>query len=198
MQQSSQQHLFEVPQENSNQSPHQNPYSNSHQGSLLPFIRDAEQYVENALGKTGDDLVAAARAIVSYDLAMLAYGFRPRVSMHCAAMTAAELLCLAAQLERRGGGPPQEHEIEIHPAQADGGARQSGAALTVCARALEKDADALGALLKTLTQADIAHALAHFRQAATERGIDLVMSLALELKGVRLKQVAQRHQALNA
>jgi len=198
MQQSSQQHLFEVPQENSNQSPHQNPYSNSHQGSLLPFIRDAEQYVENALGKTGDDLVAAARAIVSYDLAMLAYGFRPRVSMHCAAMTAAELLCLAAQLERRGGGPPQEHEIEIHPAQADGGARQSGAALTVCARALEKDADALGALLKTLTQADIAHALAHFRQAATERGIDLVMSLALELKGVRLKQVAQRHHALNA
>jgi len=200
MQQSSQQHLFEVPQENSNQSPHQNPYSNSHQGSLLPFIRDAEQYVENALGKTGDDLVAAARAIVSYDLAMLAYGFRPRVSMHCAAMTAAELLCLAAQLERAGGGPPQEHEHqgEARPTQADSGARRTETARGVCARALEKDADALGALLKTLTQADIAHALAHFRQAATERGIDLVMSLALELKGVRLKQVAQRHHALNA
>jgi hypothetical protein len=178
------------------QSPHHDTQHDSQQGSLLPFIRDAERYVENFLGKTGDDLVAAARAIVSYDLAMLAYGFRPRVSMHCAAMTAAELLCLAAQLERAGGGPPQEPDTR--PAHDHAGARRRDAAPAVCARALEKDADALGALLRQLTQADIAQALAHFRQAATERGIDLVMSLALELKGVRLKEVAQRNHALSA
>ena len=200
MQQSSPQDLHQAPQQNphrhSHQHSHQNPHQNSHEGSLLPFIRDAERYVENFLGKTGDDLVAAARAIVSYDLAMLAYGFRPKVSMHCAAMTAAELLCLAAQLERAGGGPPQEPETR--PSHADISAYRPGTAQTLCARALEKDADALGALQGQLTQADIARALADFRQAATERGIDLVMSLALELKGVRLKEVARRHHALNA
>jgi hypothetical protein len=160
------------------------------QGSLLPFIRDAERHVAAFLGKTGDDLIGAARAIVSYDLAMLAYGYRPRVTMHCAAMTAAELLCLAAQLERAGGGPPQE------PAslpRRGGPARQQGVA---SARDLEQDANALGALLKTLTQEDVARALADFCQAATERGIDLVMSLALELKGERIRDVARRHQGL--
>ena len=198
MQQSSPQDLHQNPHQNPYQSPHQAPHQDSQQGSLLPFIRDAERYVENFLGKTGDDLVAAARAIVSYDLAMLAYGFRPKVSMHCAAMTAAELLCLAAQLERAGGGPPQEPATSHAYADAATGAHRPGTAHSLCARALEKDADALGALLKQLTQADIARALADFRQAATERGIDLVMSLALELKGVRLKEVARRHHALNA
>ena len=164
------------------------------QGSLLPFIRDAERHVQALLGKTGADLIAAARAIVSHDLAMLAYGYRPKVTMHCAAITAAELLCLAAQLERSGGGPPQEARPLGHalmPAAAD--RRQPSSA-----QALERDANALGALLKTLTQADVARALADFRQAATERGIDLVMSLALELKGERVRDVARRHQALDA
>jgi len=153
------------------------------QGSLLPYLHEAERYVEQVLGKHGDELTALARAIVSYDMAMLAYDCRPKVSMHCVAMTAAELLCLAARLEREGGGPAQEVDPPAAPASR---------------RELERDADALGALLKQLTQADVARALAHFRQAAAARGIDVVASLALELKGERVKALARHHDALAA
>jgi hypothetical protein len=165
------------------------------QGSLLPFIHDAERYVQDCLGKTGADLIAAARTIVSYDLAMLAFGFRPRLSMHCAAMTAAELLCLSAQLERGGGGPPQEPAASAAQPLSPG---QSVPQRSPGAQALEQDADALGALSKSLTQEEVARALADFRQAARERGIDLVVSLALELKGERVKDVARRHLALDS
>jgi len=153
------------------------------QGSLLPFIHEAEHYIEEFLGKRGDELMAAARAIVSYDLAMLAYGCRPKLNMHCAAMTAAELLCMAARLERCGAGPACETDPPAQPASR---------------RDLEHDADALGATLRQLTQEDITRALAHFRQAAADRGVDLVTSLALELKGVRIRAVARRHEALAA
>jgi hypothetical protein len=154
------------------------PEPTVHQGSLLPFIDDAQRHVEAHLGKSGADLVAAVRSIVGYDLAMLAHGC-PRLSMHCAAMTAAQLLCLAAQLERCDGGLPQE-------------AAQGAASL-----ALQHDADLLAAP-GALTQEDVARALAGFCQAATERGIDLVMALALELKGERVRDMARRHHALDA
>lgn len=176
------------------------------QGSLLPFLHDAERHVQAFLGPGAVDLMAAARATVSYDLAMLAYGFRPTLSMHCAAMTAAELLYLAAQLERNGGGPPCESVAHysstntglVRAAAHRCAADSKGAPLEASRKALEKDADALGAQLHQLTQDDIARALADFRQAATDRGIDLVMSLALELKGERLQEVARRHAGLNA
>jgi hypothetical protein len=56
----------------------------------------------------------------------------------------------------------------------------------------------MGTLLRTLTQEDIARTLADFRQAASERGIDLVISLALELKGERVRDVARRHRAVDS
>jgi hypothetical protein len=173
------------------------------QGSLLPFLRDAERHVEAYFGQDVGDLMAAARATASYDLAMLAYGFRPTLSMHCAAMTAAELLYLAAQLERKGGGPPCESVAHCssnpNPGLMRAAARQCEAVtLKASRKALEKDADALGAPLHELTQDDVGHALADFRQAATDRGVDVVMSLALELKGERMQEGSRRHHALGA
>jgi len=144
------------------------------QGSLLPFLHDAARYVETIIGKPCDDLIKTVRAMASYDFAMLAYGYHPKLSMHSVAMTAAELLCIAEHIERDGGGPP--HEPEALPPVCD-------------VKALESDAGVLGTLIKKLTQDDVARALAHFQQAVQHHGIDLVMSLALEMKNARTQRV---------
>jgi len=151
------------------------------QGSLLPFLHEAEHYVEEFLGKRGADLEDTARAIISYDLAMLALGCRPKMSMHCAAMTAAQLLCLGARLQRAGAGPACDADPQY-----------------AAPRELEADAGTMAALPRALTQQDVTRALSHFRQAALDRGIDLVAALAMELKCVRIKQVAQHHREVDA
>lgn len=155
------------------------------QGSLLPFLHDAARHVESIIRTPCDDLIKTVRAMASYDFAMLAYGYHPKLSMHSIAMTAAELLCIAEHLERDGGGPP--HEPEALPPICD-------------AKALESEAGVLGSLIKKLTQDDVARALAHFRQAVQHHGIDLGMSLALEMKNARTQRVmidSRRVEALH-
>ncbi len=137
------------------------------QGSLLPYIHDAARHVEAVVGGCATDLIQTVRAMASYDFAMLAYGYHATVSMHSAAMTAAELLCLAEHLERAGGGPPEEIDAPV-PCHSG---------------LLEHDAGVLGTAIRKLTQREIAEALAHFRQAVEQRGLDLTASLALEMKG---------------
>ena len=136
------------------------------QRSLLPFMHGAALYVESVLGRPGDELIETVRAMASYDFAMLAYGFRPKLSPHSAAMTAAGLLCIAEHLKCSGGGPLPE--LGALPSECD-------------VKALESDAGVLGALIKPLTQDDVARALAHFEQAAEHYGIDLGQSLAQEM-----------------
>ncbi len=136
------------------------------QRSLLPFMHGAALYVEGVLGRPGDELIETVRAMASYDFAMLAYGFRPKLSTHSAAMTAAGLLCIAEHLKSSGGGPlPESGTL---PPECD-------------VKALERDAGVLGTLIKPLTQDDVARALAHFQQAAQTYGIDLGQSLAQEM-----------------
>jgi hypothetical protein len=142
------------------------------QGSLLPYIHDAARHVEAVVGGCATDLIQTVRAMASYDFAMLAYGYHATVSMHSAAMTAAELLCLAEHLERAGGGPPEEIDA---PVPCNSGL-------------LEHDAGVLGAAIRKLTQREIAEALAHFRQAVEQRGLDLTASLALEMKAARIQR----------
>lgn len=143
------------------------------QGSLLPFIHDAARHVQSIVRLPCDELINTVRAMASYDFAMLAYGYHPKLSMHSAAMTAAELLCIAEHLERSGGGPPLEPDA-LPP---------------ICdINALESDAGMLGSLINTLTQSEVALALTHFQQAARHYGIDLVVSLALEMKNERTRR----------
>ena len=153
------------------------------QYSLLPYLHAADRYVEDFLGRRDEDLVRVARAVVSYDLALLACGCRPRISMHCAALTAAELLCLAARLERAGAGPAYEVQWTAQPPLM---------------RDFEHDAAVFCRMDRPLTQLDIALALGHFRHAAADRGVDLITSLSLQLQGVHVPARTAQAEALAA
>lgn len=136
--------------------------------SLLPFLPAAERHINSILRCAGTDPVPTARAAACYELSMLAYGYHDRLSDHSAALTSAQLLFLAAELERSGAGPA--HEPASLPCGHD-------------AAALARDAMILGSQAKGLTQEGVASALAHFRQAVEAQGIDLAASLLTELSG---------------
>ena len=135
---------------------------------LLPLMPAAERHIGSILRGAGTDPVPTARAAACYELSMLAYGYHERLSARSAALTSAQLLFLAAELERGGAGPARE------PASLPCGHD---------AAALERDAQILGSQAKGLTQEGVASALAHFRQAVEAQGIDLAASLLTELTG---------------
>ena len=134
--------------------------------ALLPFLRAAHSHVGQMLRCAGTAPVATARAAVSYDLSMLALGHHATLSLHAAAMTASQLLYLAAELSRTGGGPARE------PVPA------SSACITT---QLESDATLLGDQTRLLSQQELSVALGRFRAAVNAQGIDLVHALTLEL-----------------
>ena len=136
--------------------------------ALLPFLPAAERHIGSILRCAGTDPVPTARAAACYELSMLAFGYHDRLSARSAALTSAQLLFLAAKLERCGAGPARE------PAPLPQGHD---------AAALEHDARILGSQAKGLTQEGVASALAHFRQAVEAQGIDLANSLTTELSG---------------
>ena len=142
------------------------------QGSLFPYLRDAVSHVEVMLGASGEALVALARSHLARDLAVLgSVSIRP--SRRLVANVAAELLCLTEYLTHRRGALPAENV----PDSGDAGS-------------LDDDARRLGALRVPLTQDDLARALRHLKLLVDSHGIDLVQSLALEMKSERLRQVA--------
>lgn len=136
--------------------------------ALLPLMPAAERHISSILRCAGTDPVPTARAAACYELAMLADGYHDRLSARSAALTSAQLLFLAAELERSGAGPAREPAFL--PCGHD-------------AAALERDASVLGSHAKGLTQEGVASALAHFRQAVAAQGIDLAASLLTELSG---------------
>ncbi len=136
--------------------------------SLLPFMPAAGRHIASILRCAGTDPVPTARAVACYAFSMLAYGHHERLSARSAALTSAQLLFLAVELERSGAGPARE------PAYLPRGHD---------AAALERDAYVLGSQAKGLTQEGVASALAHFRQAVEAQGIDLAASLQTELSG---------------
>jgi len=136
--------------------------------ALLPLLPAAEHHVRSILRCAGTDPVPTARAAACYELSMLAFGYHDRLSARSAALTGAQLLFLAAELERSGAGPAREPALL--PCGHD-------------AAALERDASVLGSQAKGLTQEGVASALAHFRQAVEAQGIDLAASLLTELSG---------------
>lgn len=145
-------------------------------GRLLPLMPLAERHIESVLRSTGPDALTTARAAVSYELAMLAYGYRGKMSPHNAAMTAAELLYIAARLERDGQG--EACEPEQLPPRRDPGS-------------LDRDAGKFASPAQALTQNDVATALSHFRQAVEAQGIDLASSLADEVDPRRSEEAAE-------
>lgn len=136
--------------------------------ALLPLLPAAERHVRSILHCVGTDPVPTARASACYELSMLAFGYHDRLSARSAALTSAQLLFLAAELERSGAGPARE------PAFLPGGHDPA---------ALERDASVLGSQARGLTQEGVASALAHFRQAVEAQGIDLATALLTELSG---------------
>ena len=129
----------------------------------------AQRHIGSILRCAGTDPVLTARAAACYELSMLAYGYHDRLSARSAALTSAQLLFLAAELESNGAGPA--HEPAALPRGHD-------------AAALERDACVLGSQTHGLTQEGVASALAHFRQAVEAQGIDLAASLQSELSGI--------------
>ncbi len=152
----------------------------NHDRALLRFLRAAHSHVGQTLRHTGNDPVATARAAVSYDLAMLALGHHARLSLHAGATTAAQLLFLAAELSRRGGGPAQE------PAHCAAIFDRAG---------LERDATVIGDQNRILDQADLAAMLGRFCDALHAQGLDPVHALAQELAEA---QARTRHYAAEA
>lgn len=134
--------------------------------ALLPFLRAAHRHVGQILRCAGTAPVPTARAAVSYDLSMLALGHHAKLSIHAAAMTASQLLYLAAELSRLGGGPAQEPATISAP-------RIAGQ--------LERDAAMLGDQTRPLTQDDLAAVLGRFRAAIGMQGLDLAHALGIEL-----------------
>ena len=144
---------------------------------LLPFLRAAHSHVGQILRCAGTAPVPTARAAVSYDLSMLALGHHARLSLHAAAMTASQLLYLAAELSRIGGGPA------IEP-------------VTECSSAgVERDAAVIGDQTRLLTQEELSGALGRFRAAISLQGLDLAHALAIELAEA---QARTRHYAADA
>jgi hypothetical protein len=143
-------------------------------GSLLPFIHDAARHVEHMLGCAGAGQLDCVRSTAARDLrALLARKPTP----HSAARAAAELLCIADYLECTCGEAPRE---ALNATRDDR------------AMPLENDARALDELCVPLTQDDVARALDHLKQMVERHGIDLVQSLALEMKCERLRGVMRR------
>lgn len=155
---------------------HETPHNRQ---ALLAYLRAAHSHVGQTLRHAGSDPVSTARAAVSYDLSMLALGHHARLSLHSAAMTAAHLLFLAAELSRRGGGP----------------AKEPVASSTLRMAEMERDAAIIGDQARVLNQDDLSVALGRFNDAVGAQGLDLVGALAIELAEARART---RHYAADA
>jgi hypothetical protein len=138
----------------------------SAQNELLPLTAPAARHVARLFASSGAQAPASARAAASYALAMLAYGYHTRLSAHSVAMTAAQLLYVADQLERAGRGPAVEPR-HLPPAHD--------------AHALERAATRLGGPEAGLGQEDVADALTRLRQAVALQDLDLAACLRTEL-----------------
>ena len=146
--------------------PFRMPARISAETDLLPLAAPASRHVARLFAASGAAAPASARAAASYALAMLAYGYHTRLSAHSAAMTAAQLLYVADQLERAGRGPALEPQ-QLPPSHD--------------ARALERAATRLGGPEAALGQEDVADALTRLRQAVALQDLDLVACLRAEL-----------------
>jgi hypothetical protein len=133
---------------------------------LLPLTARAARHVARLFSASGAEAPASARAAASYALAMLGYGYHTRLSTHSVAMTAAQLLYVAGELESGGRGPALEPR-HLPPAHD--------------ARALERAATRLGGPDAALTQEDVADALTRLRQAVALQDLDLAACLRAEL-----------------
>lgn len=139
------------------------------QGSLLPYLHEASRHLERTLEDVPVNL-ELVRLAAARDLAALARAEHARAPH--AARVAAELLFLAEALERSSGCAPLES--------------------AECPGDTETDARALCALSKPLSQADVGQALAHLKDLAEARGIDLVQALAVAIKCERLRGVMRK------
>lgn len=143
------------------------------QGSLLPYLRDANRHAEDLLGAQGEDLFAAARLRAARELTRLAAPESHAPSPQALADLTAELLCLSFHLEETQSEPARE-------------STDLPASLTA---ALTIDAGTIGALHAPLHQDDIARTLAHVRRLVEGHGMDLVQTLAVHMKCSRLKHL---------
>ena len=143
------------------------------QGSLLPYLRDANRHAEDLLGAHGEDLFGAARIRAARELASLAAPEARAPTAQAIADLTAELLSLSFHLEHANREMPSE-------------TAETPASL---AAALGADAAAIGSLQTPLHQDDIARALDHVKQLVDCHGMDLVQTLAVHMKCSRLKHL---------
>lgn len=143
-------------------------------GSVLPFIHDAARHVERIIGCAGPHQFDTVRTLAAQELRTLQL---VRPTPHAAAVAAAELLYLAEHLDIDSGSLPF--------CCSDAGA-------TPNADPLKEDARRLAELRVALTRDDLTEILDHLDEAVSRHGIDLVQSLALEMKCERLRNVMRR------